>query len=104
MQSFRTASLTYVLGQTSASNCCLVTKLPRCAMRYFRRANAFGRSGIASDPSQRHSLASSKRYGPKAICLFSIDCENRNKHNNTGLGLFSAHDAEKSIDFGFRQE
>src|SRR2546421_9680250 len=67
-QTFRTASLTAISGQTAASSASLVTNCPACATRYCSTANAFGVSESIAGPRHTHALPGSRRKDAKTDC------------------------------------
>src|SRR5262247_1403203 len=67
-QTFRTASLTAIPGQTAASSTSLVTNCPAWATRYCSTAKAFGVRGSISVPCHTHALPGSRRKDAKTDC------------------------------------
>src|SRR4029434_9432697 len=67
-QTFRTASLTAIPGQTAASSTSLVTNCPAWATRYCSTAKAFGVRGSIPVPCHTHALSGSRRKDAKTDC------------------------------------
>src|SRR5215510_10547028 len=67
-QTFRTASLTAIPGQTAASSTSLVTNCPAWVTRYCSTAKAFGVSVSISVPCHTHALPGSRRKDAKTAC------------------------------------
>src|SRR5262245_1255046 len=67
-QTFRTASLTAIPGQTAASSPSLVTNCPAWATRYCSTVKAFGVRVSISAPCHTHALPGSRRKDAKTDC------------------------------------